>query len=275
MFKKALNHMTTPDMRWDDFLKLASELGCVGVEFRNDLQGPLFEGDAPEKVALLAAKYNLEILALAEVKMFNDWSDKKAVEANQLMRFAKVCGAKAVSLIARNDGKRMGEAERIEDLQTALSELLPMLKDYDLLGMVEPLGFELCNIRNKIDTVNAIDKLGAHDTFKIVHDTFHHHLAGGGELYPKHTGIIHISGVVDPSLSVERMGDEHRILVDADDRLGNVVQLEIMMAAGFDGPVSFEAFSPQVHEMSDPLSEIQKSFEFIQRNMKRSQLLSA
>lgn len=275
MFKKALNHMTTPDMRWDDFLKLASELGCVGVEFRNDLNSPLFSGDAPQDVALLAARYNLDILALAEIKMFNNWSDEKAHEADQLIRIAKACGAKAVSLIARNDGNRMSEVERAEDLQTSLSELLPMLKANALLGMIEPLGFAACNIRNKIDTVYAIDKLGANDTFKIVHDTFHHHLAGGGELYPHHTGIVHISGIADTSLNVEQMGDEHRILVDGDDRLGNVVQLEEMTVNGFDGPVSFEAFSSQVHEMKNPKGEIQKSFEFIQRNMKRSQLLSA
>lgn len=275
MFKKALNHMTTPDMRWDDFLILASELGCVGVEFRNDLNRALFDGDAPENVTLLANKYKLDILALAEVKMFNDWSDEKAKETDQLMHIAKACGAKAISLIARNDGKRMSEVERVEDLQTSFSELLPMLKANDLIGMVEPLGFEPCNIRNKLDTVHAIDKLGAHDTFKIVHDTFHHHLAGGGELYPDHTGIIHISGVVDPSLNVAQMGDEHRILVDVDDRLENVRQLDEMLLAGFDGPVSFEAFSSQVHEMKDPKTQINKSFDFIEKNMKRSQLLSA
>lgn len=259
--------MTTPTLRWDAFLKLASDLGCVGVEFRNDLSGSLFDGDTPEEVGLLAKEYNLDILALAEVKMFNDWSSEKAEEADQLMRIAKACGAKAVSLIPRNDGVGLGVDERKNDLSLALSELLPMLKSYGLVGLVEPLGFESCGLRYKNDVVEEIEKLGAVDTFKIVHDTFHHHLAGGGELYPEYTGIIHISGVVNTELNVGKMGDEHRILVDENDRLGNVVQIEQMLAAGYNGPVSFEAFSPAVHEMKEPHVQIQNSFEFIQKNI--------
>ncbi len=42
MLNFALNHMTTPKLGWLAFLDLAKDLGCVGVEFRNDLQGPLF-----------------------------------------------------------------------------------------------------------------------------------------------------------------------------------------------------------------------------------------
>lgn len=262
--------MTTPTLRWDAFLNLASELGCVGVEFRNDLISPLFDGAEPEKIALKAKEYNLDILALAEVKMFNDWSEEKRKEANQLMRVAKACGAKAVSLIPRNDGVGLGVNERRNDLSRAFCELLPMLKSYDLVGLVEPLGFESCGLRYKSEIVEEIEKLGAESTLKIVHDTFHHHLAGGGEFYPEHTGIIHISGVVDTALTVAQMGDEHRILVDENDRLGNVIQIEKMLVAGFNGPISFEAFSTQVHEMNEPHTQIQKSFEFIQQNITRS-----
>lgn len=261
--------MTTPTLRWDIFLKLAKELGCIGVEFRNDLSSPLFDGGTPEEAASLAKEYNLDILALSEVKMFNDWSKETAEEADQLMRLAKACGAKAISLIPRNDGVGLGVTERKKDLSRAFYELLPMLKSYDLVGLVEPLGFESCGLRYKSDIVEEIEKLGAASTFKIVHDTFHHYLAGGGAFYPEHTGIIHISGVVDQTLTIAQMGDEHRILVDKDDRLGNVLQIEEMLAAGFNGPISFEAFSTQVHEMNKPQFQIQKSFEYIQNNMTR------
>ena len=87
----------------------------------------------------------------------------------------------------------------------------------------------------------------AEGRFKLVHDTFHHHLAGGGPIFPEHTGIVHISGVVDPALKPEEMQDGHRILVDADDRLGNIEQIRALLDAGYDGAFSYEPFSPEVH----------------------------
>ena len=39
MLPFALNHMTAPKLGWEPFLDLAKALGCVGVEFRNDLPG--------------------------------------------------------------------------------------------------------------------------------------------------------------------------------------------------------------------------------------------
>ncbi len=112
MLPKALNHMAAPGMRYDAFLDLARSLACVGVEFRNDLYGPLFDGDAPETVRSAAEARGLRILALAEVKRFNDWSDAKRAEAEALMQIAVACGAGAVSLIPqkRRAGPRQWRA---------------------------------------------------------------------------------------------------------------------------------------------------------------------
>ncbi|MCJ8518633.1 putative xylose isomerase-like sugar epimerase [Pseudorhizobium tarimense] len=61
--------------------------------------------------------------------------------------------------------------------------------------------------------------------FRLLHDTFHHHLAGESEFFPEYTGIVHMSGVSEQQIDVEQVCDEHRILVDDDDRLGNVAQI--------------------------------------------------
>ena len=42
--------MTCPSMRYDDFMRMAKSLGCMGVHYRNDLGRPLFEGDSNEQV---------------------------------------------------------------------------------------------------------------------------------------------------------------------------------------------------------------------------------
>lgn len=264
MIARALNHMVAPRLGWSDFLDLAKELGCVGIEFRNDLPGELFQGAAPEDVGATASAAGLRILALAEVKAFNDWSDAKRDEAAALMKIAKACGAEMVSLIARNDAKGMADGERQSNLDTALRELRPLLDELDLIGLIEPLGFESCALRDKSEAVEAIEAQGAADRFKIVHDTFHHALAGGGPVFPEHTGIVHISGIVDPTLKLSEMRDEHRMLVDENDRIGNIEQLKRLLSEGYAGPVSFEPFADDVHQLADPRRAIEKSFSYIE-----------
>lgn len=246
MLPFALNHMTTPKLGWLAFLDLAQSLGCVGVEFRNDFQTPLFDGADPAEVGAAAKARGLRILALAEVKMFNDWSDAKRAEAEALMKIAKACGAEAISLIPRNDNVATSRAESRQVTETALRALLPMLQSYGLKAMVEPLGFEVCSLRYKDVLAGAIEAVGGKGTYFIVHDTFHHALAGSGPIYPELTGIVHVSGVKH-SIYLNEMRDPHRVLVDADDLLGNGAQIRALRAAGYSGAVSYEPFAPQVH----------------------------
>jgi 2-keto-myo-inositol isomerase len=135
--------------------------------------------------------------------------------------------------------------------------------------MVEPLGFEICALRYKAEAVEAIEALGAKGRFKLVHDTFHHTLAHGGPYFPDHTGIVHISGVTDPGVSVAEMQDAHRVLVTEGDRLGNIAQIADLQGLGWNGPVSFEAFAPQVHGFADPKAQLAASMQFIRDGLAR------
>lgn len=263
----ALNHMTVARASYVELLDMAAALECVGVEVRNDLPGQLFDGASPEDAGAMARERGLRLLAVAEVKRFNDWSDDHRREALHLMRIARAAGAEAVSLIPRNDNGGMGNGERQANLRIALRELRPMLEDHGLVGMVEPLGFETCALRSKSEAVEVVAALGAEGVFKLIHDTFHHHLAGAGAIHPEDTGLIHVSGVVDPTVALSEMRDEHRMLVDANDRLGNVDQISAMLKAGYDGPISFEAFAPEVHERDDPVPALRDSIEFIRSRL--------
>jgi 2-keto-myo-inositol isomerase len=263
----ALNHMTAARVTYAALLDLAAGLGCIGVEVRNDLPQPLFDGLDPAQAGELARERGLRLLAVAEVKRFNDWSPDKAAEALALMKIAKAAGAEAVSLIPRNDNQGMGNGERQAALRVALKALKPMLEDHGLTGMIEPLGFEICALRLKSEAVEGIEAVGGTGRFKLVHDTFHHTLAHGGALFPGHTGIVHVSGVVDQGVGISDMRDPHRVLVTAGDRLGNVEQIAALTAAGWTGPVSTEAFSPDVHAYADPSAELAKSFDFIRSGL--------
>jgi 2-keto-myo-inositol isomerase len=267
--KFAINHMTVARLRYDEVIALAADLGCVGVEFRNDLPGPIFGGDDPEAVRRKALDASVRLLGLSEIKTFNDWSDDRRDEAVALMTLAKAIGAESVSLIPRNDGKGCGNGERQANLRVALRELAPMLDAYGLVGWIEPLGFEMSSLRYKEEAVEVIDALGARGTFRVVHDTFHHHLAGETSCFAEDTGIVHVSGVVDPGVSVRTMTDAHRILVDSNDRLGNVAQIATLFEQGYAGPISYEVFSPDVHGIENPREAIRDSIVYLSQEIGR------
>jgi 2-keto-myo-inositol isomerase len=255
----ALNHMTVARLSFRELVALAKALGCVGIEVRNDLPQPLFDGMPPAEGGAFVRDAGLRLLAVAEVKRFNDWSPDKEAEALALLRIAKAAGAEAVSLIPRNDNLGLGNGERQANLRVALKALKPMLEDHNLVGMVEPLGFEICALRYKSEAVEGIEAVSGKGRFKLVHDTFHHTLAHGGRFFPEHTGIVHVSGVVDQEVGISDMRDPHRVLVTKGDRLGNLEQIAALQAAGWTGPVSFEAFAPEVHALADPHAALQAS----------------
>jgi 2-keto-myo-inositol isomerase len=263
-----LNHMTTPNLGFEAFLDLAKSLGCVGVEVRNDIERPLFDGMDPAEAGRLARDKGLRLVGLSQVYPFNSWSDAVAEEVRNLIATAKAAGAETISLIPRNDGTGTANGERQANLRLAMKEVLPMLEEADMTALVEPLGFPVSSLRQKSELVEVIEALNAGHRFKLVHDTFHHTLAGGGDYYPDHTGIVHISAVVDPAVPVDEMQDSHRVLIDAHDRLGNVEQIAALLAAGYDGAFSYECFAPETQAMADPYSELKRSFEFISSQLR-------
>jgi len=53
-------------------------------------------------------------------------------------------------------------------------------------------------------------------SYKLLHDTFHHYLSGETEFFPKETGLVHVSGLL-PGKTKAATTDEDRILVTKDD----------------------------------------------------------
>ena len=212
-----------------------------------------------------ARDVGIRIVGLSQVYPFNSWSDAVRDEVEALIANARACGAETISLIPRNDGQGMADGERQENARIALSSIKPMLEAAGIVALVEPLGFpRTSSLSDKAETLALIDEIGGGALFKLVHDTFHHYLSGGGPLFPERTGIVHISGVIDRSLALEEIADAHRILVDSDDRLGNVEQIVALRRGGYAGPISIEAFSPEVHRIGDPRRALRETMEYIE-----------
>jgi len=261
----ALNHMAAPQLKLADFFALARTLGLDGVEIRNDLADqPLPD---PAEVKRLAAAAGVTILTINALQKFNHWSDVRAAEAKALADYCKACGAQALVLVAANDSTGRGDDERVKNATEALRGLKPILQAAGITGLVECLGFEACSLRKKSEAVAAIDAAAGRDVFMLTHDTFHHHLAGETAMFPDRTGLVHISGVEDPAVSVSDMRDSHRVLVGPKDRLGNIQQIRALLAAGYSGPLSFEPFATELRTLSDPARAVGSSMEFIRADL--------
>ena len=272
----ALNHMTTPRLSCRAFLDLAASLGCTGVELRNDLadkkltEAAFFDGEMPSAIGAYARSKGLRLLGLSEAYGFNAWSGAMRAKVQLLINEAKEAGSGSISLIPRNDAPQYVAGGRDEALRRSLGEIQPMLDKANLVALIEPLGFVTSSLRRKADAVAAIDAIGGKAHYKLVHDTFHHHLADENDFFPDYTGIVHISGVVDPELSRELMQDGHRILVDVRDRLGNMDQIHTLLDRDYKGAFSFEAFSPEIHALANPGEELRRSMTFIRDSLGRT-----
>lgn len=266
----ALNHMTVPRLSYRRFVGMAAELGCVGVEVRNDLGNALFDGLDATEAGALAAEHNLRIFAVAEVSAFNDGSARALESLETLAPLAASCGAAGVSLIPRNDGLESDLSTRRLRLRETLSQFAPVLERHGVLGFVEPLGFTQSSLRRKAEAVEAIESLGVAGHFRLVHDTFHHYTAQDDDFFPEHTGMVHVSGVADSSPVRSELTDADRVLVDQRDRLDNLGQLQTLIDGGYDGPVSIEAFSPEIHALTAPGTVLSDSFHYMRSGLTAS-----
>ena len=264
MLRRGLNQKTARHFPWAGFLDLAQSLDCVGVEPRNDLGRPFFDGIPPDEAGRMARERGLRLLGLSEVYPFNDWNAERAAEVRHLIDTAHAAGAETISLIPRVDGKGTGDGVRQKVLRDVMREILPMLEGTNVVALIEPIGFARSSLRHKTELVEEIEAVGGPNRFKLVHDTFQHVIAGETELFAPYTGIVHISGISDPDVPLDETQDAHRILVDADDRCGNIEQIEGFLAAGYEGAFSFECTEPSL--LADPSieREILRSFLFIE-----------
>ena len=262
-----LNHRVAPRLSLTAFLDLAVELGVKDVEIRNELPGvAIADGTAPQTVRREAEARGLTILSINALYPFNIWTAERAGQASRLIDYAADCGAKGVVMCPLNDPTyKTADLERLAALREALTHLAPTFRKAGIVGLVEPLGFPGSSLRLKEEAVKAIDAVGGADVFKLVHDTFHHHVAGETALFPDRTGLVHVSGVADRAVSRDAMKDAHRVLVDGGDRLDNIGQIRSLIAGGYTGPLSFEPFADSISDASDIRSLLADSIAFVRQ----------
>ncbi|SFU08733.1 TIM barrel protein [Paraburkholderia aspalathi] len=273
----SLNRMSAPRLAFAEYVALCQRLAVDAIEIRNDLEGvEINDGTPAADIKALSASAGLTILSINALQRFERFDATRAKEVLALSRYAADCGARAIVLCPTNSRQDQRSAsERHTDLVNALKQLKPILDDHDLHGLIEPLGFEECALRRKSDAVKAIYDAAGERHFRLVHDTFHHHLSGEDIFFPDLTGLVHVSGVEDSGLPVGQMRDGHRVLVGAADQLGNIRQLTALFARGYRGHVSFEPFAEEIAGADDIESRLRDSIGYIRASVESAQVRKA
>ena len=273
--KISLNRIIYPKLELEDFFKFVKDLDLNKIELRNDLPGgKIIDDYTPGQLIELSKKYGVGILTINALQKFNLGAvlPEAIKELKELVNLSLSIGCKAIVLCPNNDLNDKRSSEQIfEETVKALKSFGPLFQDSGMQGYLEPLGFEECSIRSIVTAMKAIQESG-YPVYKIVHDTFHHHL--GPDTFDtiendydiSYTGLVHISGV-ECNIPVDEYRDNHRILVSGQDKLQSKEQIELLLKLGYAGDISFEPFSQKVQEMEIEKikSAIDHSIEYISK----------
>tara|TARA_B110000014_G_C20112330_1_gene586291 strand:+ start:1032 stop:1871 length:840 start_codon:yes stop_codon:yes gene_type:complete len=264
----ALNQIIVPQSSLIDLINLAKSIGVSAIEIRNDIPVNLIEENRPESIKTLSESNCMRILTVNALQKFNLWNEERLNELVELCKFSSVAGVEAIVLVPLNDGSVTDDIDQRELLGNSLKEIVKVLSDFDLLGYVEPLGFETSSVRKKSMVVDEIKKLKT-SRLKIVHDTFHHFLAGEKDFFPSMTGLVHISGVSSEFSNIE-LNDNHRYLINETDMLGNINQINYFLQSDYKGFFSFEPFAKDLAKNDNLSNVIERNINYIEEQLSRT-----
>lgn len=268
--KFSLSRVTALHLSFDDFLHLSESVGIHAIEvLRSDIPGfDKADMTTCKSVAEKCQKHHIKILALNALPDFDVWNKERETQAIQLFKAAQILKADGVVCWPLNDkNDQRNDAQRKQDLHAALTELKKIALEYGVKAYIEPVGFFTASMRFKPDAVKAIQSVDGKDIIQLVHDTFHHHLSSETQFFPEYTGLVHMSGVIDATLPLEKIRDEDRYLVDDQDVLKTIYQLKQLWGHGYTGYATFEPFAPSVQNSPTIAVELQTSMEFIQKTL--------
>ncbi|OFC72335.1 TIM barrel protein [Alteromonas confluentis] len=261
----ALNHMACPTLSPLELISAAKELGMAAVELRNDVkENSVTDVETAKAVKEAADAAGITVLSINALYPFNVWNEERKAQAEQMAATAAAAGAKGLVCCPLVDGDdNRSDEQRAADLRTALTDLKGILGKHGLQGYVEALGFPISTLRFKKEAVDAIADVNGEATFGLVHDTFHHVGSSDPDLYPKKTGLVHVSSVIDSEITFTDMLDGHREFVMEGDRLDSVAQVKALFDGGYEGYISFEPFFAGLWELENQVPEIRKSMDYM------------
>ncbi|WP_333818246.1 TIM barrel protein [Tabrizicola sp.] len=261
----ALNRTCAPQLTLAEFIALASRVGVQAVEIRNDIEGREFQDGTPAaEVKARLDDAGLKLASVNALQRFNDWTPDRASEAEALVAYAAALGAPGLVLCpVHNEGHGWSEAEAEHKLREGLARLRPILKAHGVTGYVEPLGMKGSTMTRQDSAVAAVTEIDGWDAYQLCYDTFQFFRCGDTQLFPERIGLAHMSGIARTDLAPGELTEPDRGLIFVGDRVGNIAQLRALKAAGYQGFVSMEPFSPEVQRDPELATHLRASLEYV------------
>ena len=260
----ALNQILFPDAPFENFISFSKKLNVKAIEIRNDIKTNLIEENDPIKIKNICEENSIKILSINALQKFNLWNKDREKELIFLCKYADKANIDSIVLVPLNDGSINSEKEQMQLLEQSLKNILKIINDFDLFGLVEPLGFSHSSLRFKSLAVKVINSLQS-NKLKIVHDTFHHALAGENEFFPSLIGLVHISGVSNTYKNIKLL-DSHRSIIDEKDMLENIKQIKKLCNSNYKSFFSLEPFSNTLMREKNIFKIVKNSFNYIDSN---------
>ena len=269
----SLNRIACPSLSLPDFLDFARSAGMGKVELRNDIRdGSVLDGMAPTKVASLLKERGLRAITINALQKFNLASARPRAkkELAELLTICAVIDCPAVVLCPNNDRADSRPADqRLAETVDSLKEFGPMFEKAGVLGFIEPLGFGISSLASLDVALEAI-KASGFACYRVLVDTFHYFLGPDIEASLKKAtkaglvGLVHISGV-EATIPAADFLDAHRIMPGPNDVMKSKETVEVLLASGYRGDVSFEPFSDSVQKLSTAAlgAEIRESIAWL------------
>ena len=271
----ALNRIACPALGLEDFFRLTREIGLSKVELRNDLPGGRVTDDLPpSEAAALAARHGIEVITINAVQKFN----VKALAAQVAAELQAPPRRRLGSALPRR-----GPLPQQRPRRQARPRVAPG-RDRGSPGVAGPALFRgrhsrlrrASRVRRVLPFLGGRRRRGRETLGPVLLPRALRHLsppprAGHGSRHRRRLrcasihGLIHASGV-EASLPVERIRDEHRVLVSPRDLTGCREQIQQHVRLGYAGDISFEPFSPEVQRLGrDELATaLRKSLRYLQ-----------
>lgn len=263
-FRTALNRKIMPEQSLESFFKLSNSRGINKVELRNDLKDDnstesIIDHLSIDEFNQLKKHYNIDVITINAIPLFNnpDEVENNVKQLEELCKLSNSIDNKAIIFCPEvNSEDVRSEAQKLTDTSEALKKYANILNKYQIIGLIEPLGFKASTLRYPWQAIHAIEKAGLENTFKITIDTFHFYLAHITEAEFKekvsveNIGLVHLSGV-EPIKEIRELADDDRVLITENDIIQNLEQIKLFEDLGYEGDYSYEPFAPEFGSYSE------------------------
>ena len=261
----ALNQIMLPEASFTDFIYFAKKLDIHAIEIRNDIRTNLIKENDPLQVKEECEKNSIKILSINALQKFNIWNSDRKEELINLCEYAEKANINSIVLVPLNDGSIQSEKDKKKLLEVSLNSINNILQDYNVKGLVEPLGFKKSSLQFKslaVEIINSLQK----NKLQLVHDTFHHKLSNENNFFSSVTGLVHFSGVSNKYDNID-LQDDHRSIVDEADIIDNISQIKELIKENYNGYFSFEPFSNELITNKDIFEITKNCLSFIKKQI--------